>query len=157
MAKDEPPDIGPEGRSKKSTGKKPTRSKPAPRSNGEVIAIGSKAKPSSFAAKKRKKELPQETVLASLLKLPVQDWPTDWFEGERALDILEPFYSAFLDNCVDDDSEVDTRTVMELQAGVLGVFLADYSGFFGEEKTLDLLRRTLSIALRVYVERLAES
>jgi hypothetical protein len=91
--------------------------------------------------------------LTQLLSLPRSEWPSDVVDDERALEILEQFYKLMLENCTDEDDEVDTRTVMELLAGMTGVFMADYAEFYGEQKALDVLRSFIALTVNVYAQR----
>jgi hypothetical protein len=138
-----------------STGSKGTKDSKAGKKPTPKTASGTRAKKSTVALTSTQKAT-QADLLAAFLSVSRAQWPQDWFEGDTALELLEPFYNALLENCTDDEDDVDTRTVLELLAGMTGVFLSDYSQFYGEEKTLSVLRSFVSMTLRVYDERTQE-
>lgn len=116
-----------------------------------------KSKSGTGAKKAKTVKLEPSDLLGMLLQLPRSEWPKEWFETERALELLEEFYRVLLENCTDEDGDVDTRVVLELLASMTGIFLADYSEFYGTEKTLALFRNFSSLTLNVYADRQAAS
>jgi hypothetical protein len=78
------------------------------------------------------------------------------FESDLAVDILEELYPLLLDNCTDEDDEVDTQAVFESLAGLLGLFIADYREGYGEEKAKAAFQDLVDLALNLYEERVAK-
>lgn len=78
------------------------------------------------------------------------------FESDLAVDILEELYPLLLENCTDDDEEVDTQAVFESLAGLLGLFVADYHEGYGKEKAKAAFQDLVDLALNLYEERVAK-
>lgn len=78
------------------------------------------------------------------------------FESELAMDIIGELYPLLLENCTDEDDEIDTQAVFESLAGLIGLFMADYQEGYGEEKTKALLQTLVDLALNLYEERTAQ-
>lgn len=78
------------------------------------------------------------------------------FESDLAVDIIEELYPLLLENCTDDDEEVDTQAVFESLAGLLGLFIADYREGYGEEKAKVAFQDLVDLALNLYEERAAQ-
>lgn len=74
-------------------------------------------------------------------------------ESELAAALIGELYPLLLENCTDEDDEVDTRAVFESLAGLLGVFTADYREAYGEEKAMAVFQDLVTLALSIYQER----
>jgi hypothetical protein len=79
------------------------------------------------------------------------------FESELAADIIAELYPLLLENCTDDEDEVDTRAVFESLAGIVGLFVADYQEGYGNEKAMTVFQDLIDLALNVYQERTAQA
>lgn len=79
------------------------------------------------------------------------------FESELAAEIIAELYPLLLENCTDEDDEVDTEAVFESLAGLVGLFAADYRDGYGDEKARKVFQDLIDLALNVYDERAAES
>lgn len=75
------------------------------------------------------------------------------FESDLASDIIAELYPLLLENCTDEDDEVDTRAVFESLAGLVGLFVADYREGYGDEKARAVFQDLIDLALNVYQER----
>jgi len=78
------------------------------------------------------------------------------FESDLAMDILGELYPLLLENCTDDDDEIDTQAMYESLAGLIGLFMADYREGYGAEKTKEVFQNMVDLALNLYEERSAE-
>jgi hypothetical protein len=78
------------------------------------------------------------------------------FESDLAVDIIEELYPLLLQNCTDEDDEIDTQAVFESLAGLIGLFIADYHEGYGEEKAKAAFQDLVDLALNLYEERAAE-
>lgn len=82
---------------------------------------------------------------------------TKEFESDRAIELLADFYPALLEHCTDEDDEVDTRAVFELLAGMLGIFVADYSQYYGHRKAMAAYQDLIDLSLSMYEARTEET
>jgi hypothetical protein len=78
------------------------------------------------------------------------------FESELAVEIIAELYPLLLENCTDEDDEIDTQAVFESLAGLVGVFIADYREGYGEEKAKAAFQDLVDLSLNLYEERIAE-
>jgi hypothetical protein len=78
------------------------------------------------------------------------------FESDVAVEIIEELYPLLLQNCTDDDDEIDTQAVFESLAGLVGLFIADYREGYGDEKAKAAFQDLVDMALNLYEERIAE-
>lgn len=83
--------------------------------------------------------------------------PAKQFESDLAADIIAELYPLLLENCMDEDDEVDTRSVFESLAGLVGLFVADYREGYGDEKARQVFQDLIDLALNVYDERVSAS
>jgi hypothetical protein len=75
------------------------------------------------------------------------------FESELAAEIIAELYPLLLENCTDEDDEVDSQAVFESLAGLVGLFMADYRDGYGDEKARQAFQDLIDLALNVYDER----
>jgi hypothetical protein len=78
------------------------------------------------------------------------------FQSDLAMDILGELYPLLLENCTDEDDEVDTQAVFEVLAGMMGLFIADYQSYYGHEKAMGAMQDLVDLALNLYQERASE-
>ncbi len=78
------------------------------------------------------------------------------FQSELAMDIIEQLYPLLLENCTDDEDEIDTQAVFEVLAGLMGLFTADYHQNYGQEKSMAAFQGLVELALQTYQQRVAE-
>jgi hypothetical protein len=78
------------------------------------------------------------------------------FESELAMEIIGELYPLLLENCTDEDDEIDTEAMYESLAGLVGLFMADYREGYGEEKTRAVFQNLIDLSLNVYEERAAQ-
>ena len=79
------------------------------------------------------------------------------FESDLAAEIIDQLYPLLLDNCTDDDDEVDTQAVFESLAGLLGLFVADYHEGYGPQKAQAAFQDLIDLAMNLYEERVANA
>lgn len=79
------------------------------------------------------------------------------FQSELAVEILGELYPLLLENCTDDDDEVDTQAVFEVLAGMMGLFIADYQTYYGEDKAMAAMQDLVDMALNLREDRLADT
>ncbi|WP_303674322.1 hypothetical protein [Vampirovibrio chlorellavorus] len=79
------------------------------------------------------------------------------FQSDLALDIMEELYPLLLENCTDEDDEIDTQAVFEVLAGLIGLFTAEYHENYGAQKASAAFQDLVSLALATYQQRLADS
>jgi len=77
-------------------------------------------------------------------------------QNELALEILAELYPLLLENCTDDDDEIDTQAMLESLAGLVGLFMADYQEGYGETKAKVAFQELVDLALTTYQERSTE-
>jgi|GEM_PF-6004750 len=78
------------------------------------------------------------------------------FESDLAMEIIGELYPLLLENCTDEDDEIDTQAVFESLAGLIGLFMADYREGYGAEKTQAVFQNLVDLALNLYEERTQE-
>lgn len=103
--------------------------------SGSAKALGSGGR-ETFASKKPKSE-PQG------------------FQSELALEIIGELYPLLLENCTDEDDEIDTQAVFDVLAGLMGLFTADYAQNYGEKKAIAAFKSLVELAMETYQERAA--
>ncbi len=79
------------------------------------------------------------------------------FESDLAAEIIDELYPLLLDNCTDEDDEVDTQAVFESLAGLLGLFIADYHEGYGPQKAQAAFQDLIDLAVNLYEERVANA
>ncbi len=128
--------------SKKGTSQKATSSKETSQkgSNQKTVTASVSAKGDAFA----RKATPEEPAAPE-------------FQSDLALDIMGELYPLLLENCTDDDDEIDTQAVFEVLAGLIGLFTAEYHENYGAEKASVAFQDLVSLALATYQQRLADS
>ena len=72
----------------------------------------------------------------------------------KAVEIIAELYPLLLENCTDEDDEIDTQAVFESLAGLVGLFIADYREGYGDEKAKDAFQDLVDLALNLYEERI---
>lgn len=72
------------------------------------------------------------------------------FESEQALLIIEELYPLLLENCTDEEDEVDTRAVLESLSGMVGLFMADYQEGYGHESSMTMFQDLIDLAMNAY-------
>jgi hypothetical protein len=88
---------------------------------------------------------------------PAAEPTTPEFQSDLALDIMEELYPLLLENCTDEDDEIDTQAVFEVLAGLIGLFTAEYHENYGAEKASAAFQDLVSLALATYQQRLVDS
>jgi hypothetical protein len=78
------------------------------------------------------------------------------FESELAVEIIAELYPLLLENCTDEDDEIDTQAVFESLAGLVGLFIADYREGYGDEKARAAFQDLVDLSLNLYEERSGE-
>lgn len=79
------------------------------------------------------------------------------FESALAGAIVAELYPVLLENCTDEDDEIDTQSVYETLAGLVGLFIADYQGFYGPEKAMETFQNLIDLSLNMYEDRVADN
>lgn len=79
------------------------------------------------------------------------------FQSDLALDIIGELYPLLLENCTDEDDEIDAQAVFEVLAGLIGLFTADYHENYGQEKASAAFQDLVSLALATYQQRLTDN
>jgi hypothetical protein len=77
------------------------------------------------------------------------------FESDLAVEIIAELYPLLLENCTDEDDEIDTQAVFESLAGLVGLFIADYREGYGDDKAQTAFQDLVDLALNLYEERVA--
>ncbi len=133
---------------KKNTGKKATDKKAPPKKSPDKTVSAPKpvtaqviAAENAFARKAASQATPEAPE----------------FQSDLALDIMEELYPLLLENCTDEDDEIDTQAVFEVLAGLIGLFTAEYHENYGAEKASTAFQDLVSLALATYQQRLADS
>lgn len=78
------------------------------------------------------------------------------FESELAVEIIAELYPLLLENCTDEDDEIDTQAVFESLAGLMGLFIADYREGYGDEKARAAFQDLVDLSINLYEERVNE-
>lgn len=78
------------------------------------------------------------------------------FTSDLAMEIIGELYPLLLENCTDEDGEVDTQAVVETLAALMGLFMADYHEQYGADKATAMSKELVSLALGLYQERVSE-
>lgn len=86
-----------------------------------------------------------------------QDETTVMFQSDRAMAVLADAYPWLLEQCTDDEDEIDTRALQETLAGMVGLFIADYQEAYGEDKAREAMEELVNLALLTYEDRVLDN
>ncbi len=78
------------------------------------------------------------------------------FTSDLAMEIVGELYPLLLENCTDEDGEIDTTAVVETLAALLGLFASDYHEQFGQDKAMGMVKEMVDLAMGLYQERVSE-